>query len=147
MADPLDPAVPGTALNPSPLPALPEAVTEARMVARTLGSDLGLRVRKDATKAELLKASASGELRRYRVLHFAVHAATEAFRGPLPGLVLGRAAGDDGYLDMEAVSHLDLNADLVVLSACASGVGQVYKGEGIRGLTGSFLAAGGRAVV
>jgi CHAT domain-containing protein len=147
MGDPLDPGIPGNALNPSPLPALPRAAAEARMVARVLGSDLGLRVRKDATKASLLKASASGALRRYRVLHFAVHAATEAYHGPLPGLVLGRSAGDDGYLDMEDVSRLDLNADLVVLSACESGIGRVYKGEGIRGLTGSFLAAGSRAVI
>jgi CHAT domain-containing protein/tetratricopeptide (TPR) repeat protein len=147
MADPLVPAVPVNALSPAPLPPLPKAVAEAQMVVRSLGSKVGLRIGKDATRVAILKTSASGELRRYRVLHFAVHAATEAYGGLMPGLVLGRSPGDDGYLNMEDVSRLDLNADLVVLSACQSGVGRVYNGEGIRGLTGSFLVAGSRAVI
>jgi CHAT domain-containing protein len=67
--------------------------------------------------------------------------------GLLPGLVLGRSADGPGHLDVEDVSHLDLNADLVVLSACESGRGPVYNGEGVRGLTASFLAAGSRAVL
>src|SRR5262249_37341987 len=73
MAAPLAPPIPSSALDPSPLPALPKAAAEARMVARLLGSDVRLRLGKDATRAELLKTSASGDLRRYRVLHFAVH--------------------------------------------------------------------------
>jgi CHAT domain-containing protein len=71
----------------------------------------------------------------------------EAYHGPLPGLILGRTPEDDGYLDADDVSHLDLNADLVVLSACESGRGRIYNGEGVRGLTAAFLRAGSRAVV
>jgi CHAT domain-containing protein len=48
---------------------------------------------------------------------------------------------------VEEIAGLTINADLVVLSACRTVGGTVVNGEGIQGLTTSFLEAGARAVV
>ena len=54
---------------------------------------------------------------------------------------------NEGYLSMMEVTHLKLNADLVVLSACQTGKGKLIPAEGVVGLTRSFLYAGSRGVV
>src|SRR5262249_52663842 len=66
-----------------------------------------------------------------------------------PGLVLSLVGneGDDGFLELDEVMNLRLNADLVVLSACRSGRGPLHDGEGVRGIARAFLYAGGRGVV
>ena len=131
------------------LPALPRAVGEVRRVAAIVsdGHEAPILVEGQASRSAVIKASEDRSLRRYRYLHFAAHAALEDDRHPLPGLILARTAGEEGFLDTDDVAHLDLNADLVVLSACESGRGRVFNGEGVRGLTGSFLIAGARGVV
>ncbi len=54
---------------------------------------------------------------------------------------------EDGVLYSGEIYNLRLNADLVVLSACESGLGAIAKGEGMLGLTRGFLYAGARNVV
>jgi CHAT domain-containing protein len=54
---------------------------------------------------------------------------------------------EDGFLDLDEVTHLKLNADLVVLSACRTRQGRLHNGEGVRGLARAFLYAGCRGVV
>jgi len=54
---------------------------------------------------------------------------------------------EDGVLQMNEIFNLNLNADLVVLSACQSGLGKVVRGEGIIGLTRAFTYAGASSVV
>ena len=55
--------------------------------------------------------------------------------------------GEDGYLTLSEVQGLSLDADLVVLSACDTGSGEYYSGEGVMGLSRGFLLAGGDSVV
>lgn len=67
----------------------------------------------------------------------------------LSGLVLSQLKGDfreDGYLLMDEISKLKLEADFVCLSACETGLGRVYQGEGVVGLIHSFLIAGANSV-
>lgn len=131
-----------------PLPALPRAEVEVRAIAASLrAAPEDVRIGAAATRVALLEASAQKTLRRHRFLHFAVHAGISSESIPLPGLQLGGSGGQSGFIPMNEIAHLDLNAELVVLSACSSGGGRIFGGEGIRGLTGAFLLAGGRGVI
>jgi len=56
-------------------------------------------------------------------------------------------SGEDGILYSEEIFTLDLDARLVVLSACESGLGKIKKGEGILSLTRGFLYAGADNVI
>ncbi|HMQ00123.1 MAG TPA: CHAT domain-containing protein, partial [Cyclobacteriaceae bacterium] len=52
-----------------------------------------------------------------------------------------------GYLTAVEITQLKLKADLAVLSACETGLGKIYGGEGVSGLTSSFLVAGANRVL
>jgi CHAT domain-containing protein/Tfp pilus assembly protein PilF len=88
-----------------------------------------------------------------RILHFATHASLDD-RFPLnSALVLTMPEGfpenrDNGLLQVwEIFEKMRLNADLVVLSACDSGLGEEQGGEGLIGLTRAFQYAGARTVM
>ena len=55
--------------------------------------------------------------------------------------------GSDGYLRMSEVMGLRLNADLVALTACQTGVGNRVSGEGMMGMGRAFQYAGARSVL
>jgi CHAT domain-containing protein len=92
----------------------------------------------DATKAALQREHLAG----YRVLHLATHAVIDERVPARSGVVLSGSGAEDGILRVPDVFNLDLDADLVVLSACQTGLGKLVKGEGMVGLTRSFLYAG-----
>lgn len=102
-----------------------------------------------STETAVKSASARGDLQRARYVHFAVHGTLDAEAGRQPSLVLNLVGNDsdDGFLELDEVTHLNLNADLVVLSSCRSARGELNAGEGMRGLARAFLHAGSRAVV
>ena len=56
------------------------------------------------------------------------------------------AEGIDGYLTMAEIANLDIAADFVNLSACDTGLGRIYGGEGVVGLTQAFLVAGANSL-
>jgi CHAT domain-containing protein len=92
------------------------------------------------------------DLSQYRMLHFAAHAVAgdEVGWATQPALILSQERGKDdgsGLLQFADILELKLNADLVVLSACDTGLGRLREGEGIVGLTRAFLYAGASAVV
>jgi len=66
-----------------------------------------------------------------------------------PALVLSQVdtVEEDGFLTMEEILGLRLNADLVTLSACKTGLGEQVKGEGIVGLSRAFMYAGTKSVL
>ncbi len=92
-----------------------------------------------------------GDLGRYRIIHFATHGLLNSEHPGLSGLVLslvnenGRA--QDGFLRMHEIYNLQLSADVVVLSACQTALGQEIKGEGLIGMTRGFMYAGAQRVV
>jgi hypothetical protein len=93
----------------------------------------------------------NGELKDYRRLHFATHGLLNSKDSGLSGLVLSlwdpQGKPRDGFLLSEEIYNLELSADLVVLSACETGVGREVRGEGVLGLTRSFMYAGAPRIV
>ncbi|PYS70332.1 MAG: hypothetical protein DMF69_13845, partial [Acidobacteria bacterium] len=88
----------------------------------------------------------SDELGKYRVIHFSTHGLLDSRHPELSGLVLSLIdeAGQpqEGFLRLHEIYNLRLNADLVVLSACQTGLGKEVRGEGLIGLTRGFMYAG-----
>jgi len=124
------------------LPPLPAAAAEARDVARTVPRSL-VRLGRDASEAALKRAP----LADVSVLHFASHAVVDpaGLRGT--ALLLAPGGGEDGVVRPEELSALSLDADLVVLSACATAVSGGHAGdEGLRGLVAPLIEAGARGV-
>jgi len=83
------------------------------------------------------------------ILHFACHGLLEAGRPLDAGLALAPGAeGQNGLLQAwEIFEGLRLDADLVTLSACETGVGKVQGGEGLLGLSRAFQYAGARSLL
>ena len=65
----------------------------------------------------------------------------------LSSLALTPGGGQDGFLTTLEVFRMKIAADLVVLSACETGKGKVYKSEGIVGFTRAFMFAGAPRVI
>ena len=93
----------------------------------------------------------SGELSKYRYVHFATHGYLDTSRAGLSAIVLSlfdeEGKPQDGFLRTHDVYNLKLPAELVVLSACETGLGKDVRGEGLEGLTRGFMYAGARRVV
>ena len=93
----------------------------------------------------------SDELSNYRIVHFATHGLLNSEHPELSGLVLSlvdeQGRPQDGFLRLHEIFNLRLPAELVVLSACQTGLGKEIKGEGLVGLTRGFMYAGAARVV
>jgi CHAT domain-containing protein len=89
------------------------------------------------------------DLTRFRFVHFATHGWIEADNPRRSGLWLSDRAEDgvEDLLSVDDVLALRLRSEVVVLSACSSGLGELLRGEGLVSLTRSFLYAGSRSVV
>ncbi|MBL8205780.1 MAG: CHAT domain-containing protein [Blastocatellia bacterium] len=87
-------------------------------------------------------------LHQYRYVHFAAHSNVDEDHPARSGIILTLQADskEDGMLQMSEVMRLKLNADLVTLSACRTGLGKLLNGEGIIGLTRAFFYAGAQSV-
>ena len=88
-------------------------------------------------------------LSRFRVLHFALHSAIDEEFPDRSALVLTSESSDeeDDLLQAREIVRLDLNADLVTLSACDAGAGTIEGIAGVNSLVQAFLMAGSRSVV
>jgi len=89
------------------------------------------------------------DLTAYRFVHLATHAVADPQDGNFSAVVLslvGRDSREDGILTAAEIARLRLDADLVVLSGCETGSGQVTAAEAVIGLGRAFLLAGARRV-
>ncbi|MEM6252452.1 MAG: CHAT domain-containing tetratricopeptide repeat protein [Cyanobacteria bacterium P01_D01_bin.156] len=127
---------------PMPLTPLPGAEAEAVAIAPLLNTD------------PLLGAAATEAIVRERladadIIHLATHGLLDEQQGLSSAIALTPVSNDpsdDGLLTAQEVMQLNLKADLVVLSACNTGRGRIT-GDGVVGLSRSFLAAGANNLV
>jgi CHAT domain-containing protein/tetratricopeptide (TPR) repeat protein len=120
--------------------------TEAEVIAlrRIFPSSDGL-LGAQASEARLLALNARGELKNYRVLHFATHAFFAADNPALSSVVLSQVdlePGTNGFITAAKWPAYDLRSDLTVLSGCETGLGRNLSGEGVMGLPYALFVAG-----
>lgn len=98
-----------------------------------------------------LKAVLDPAIGEYQIIHFATHALLDNSHPELSGIVLSlvdqTGHSQNGFLRLNEIYNLNLNADLVVLSACQTALGKETRGEGLIGLTRGFMYAGVPRVV
>jgi CHAT domain-containing protein len=124
---------------------LRHARREAVMLRRHLGNGEVLQG-EDATEAALKSA----DLSRYGMIHLAPHALVNDEYPERSAVLLATGVPDgdeDGALHFDEVIELDLDGQVVVLSACRSASGPLIGGEGVMGLANAFFLAGARTVV
>ena len=133
---------------------LPETADELCAVARDVNADLAeIRLGARATEREVKRLSETGELARYRIVHFATHGALagQVTGNAEPGLLLtppeSPSEGDDGYLTASEIAGLKLDADWVILSACNTAAGGAKGAEALSGLARAFIYAQARALL
>lgn len=127
-----------------PLPGTRQEAEAIQAVARgEVRSFLGA----EATKEMLLTT----DLSRFQILHLATHGLIHRDHPELSGLVFSLFDAEgrplDGHLRLHEIYNLDLDAELVVLSACGTALGRRVRGEGILGLSRAFFYAGSSRLV
>jgi CHAT domain-containing protein len=102
-------------------------------------------LRGDASEQNVKTNVGSG----YRYIHFATHGLINERQPDFSALVFSRAedAIEDGLLQAAEIFNLRLETDLVVLSACQTGLGKMVRGEGLIGLSRAFMYAGSPSVM
>lgn len=119
---------------PEPLQPLIGAEQEAKAIAQLFKTSplLGSQASETRVKSELGKA---------QIIHLATHGILENLQGLQSALAFAPSDRDDGFLTAKEILKLRLTADLVVLSACDTGRGQI-SGDGVLGISRSFISAG-----
>lgn len=116
---------------------LPQTEREAKAIAALFGKDAQVYLREQATE-ERFKTEAP----KYRILHIATHGIFDVSSPLYSGLLLSQGKFEDGILEAWEIADMDLNAELVVLSACETARGLVKEGEGLIGFAWAIFVAG-----
>ncbi len=124
---------------------LPETRSEVETIAGSFYGAVTLMLGADASESTLKQL----DLTPYSHIHLATHG---VIGHELPGffepaLVLAAESGENGLLTTTEVAQLALDAELAVLSACNTGNGEYFDGEGLVGMGRAFMVAGARNVI
>ncbi|MGB0563719.1 MAG: CHAT domain-containing protein [Spirulinaceae cyanobacterium] len=140
VGNPTMPEIPKSpSANRNQLAPLPGAAAEARAIAALLETEPLIGDR--ATETEV-----RNQIQTAEILHFATHGLLES-SSYANSLAFAPSREHDGFFSVREIYPLDLNADLAVLSACDTGNGEIYNGEGVIGLSRAFIGAGAASVV
>jgi len=140
-----NPTMPSVAFTtnqpPQQLSSLPHSEAEAIAIAQLLNAE-------PLTGDKATKVAVLQQIERSRIVHLATHGILDDVEGlGVPGVIaFAPSKGDSGLLTASEIFNLRLNAELVVLSACNTGRGRIT-GDGVIGLSRSFIAAGVPSVV
>jgi len=129
--------------NNKDLNDLPGTEAEVNFIADLFQKNALLKKSNEATETNV-KLSA---LKDYRYIHFATHGIVDEQSPELSRIFLRESEKDDGDLFSGEIYNLTLNADMVALSACQTGLGKVSKGEGVIGLSRALVYAGARNIM
>ena len=135
------------------MPRLPDSACELKAIQSVFGEqDSIVLLGADASESTVKSLNASGRLSEFDVLVFATHGLTAGDAGAAaPGLVLTPPAmptpEDDGLLTAAEIATLNLNAKLVVLSACNTAAGENGDEDGLSGLARAFFHAGASSLL
>ena len=126
---------------------LPGTLDEIKKISSNIENNSGSAVKylgEEVTESKIKALDFSD----YDVVHIATHGTVDTENPELSGLLFYPEQGkEDNILYSGEIYNLNLNTDLVVLSACETGLGKVSKSEGVIGLTRSFLYAGANNVI
>ena len=127
----------------SALPASAREVNEINYLFVSEADRPSLLLREKASEAYMK----TDKLKNYRYLHLATHGVVDETQPARSRIFLSPDESEDGSLFAGEIYNLAINADLVTLSACETGLGKVEKGEGIIGLSRSLMYAGAKNLI
>jgi len=129
---------------PGKFTRIPYSRKEVYSIAALFG-DVCQRLGREATEEQVKSA----KLDTFRYIHFATHALIDEQIPSRSRIVLGPApdGASEGYLDINKIMNLEVNADLIVLSACGTSLGKLVRGEGMIGMTRAWFYAGAPTVI
>lgn len=131
---------------------LPGTIVELEILKKDTFPRAQVETQKIASEATLKKMSKDGLLSKYATVHFACHGYFDSDLSEMSSVLFSEVSGkltesdDDGYLTIGEAATLNLSAQMVCLSACQTGLGEIKKGEGMVGLSRAFMVAGSRNV-
>jgi len=130
------------------IPRLPATLREGKAIMAVVPNGDGrLASGFDANRSVAM----SPDLEKYQIVHFATHGVINSEHPELSGIILSmvnkNGMPEDGFLQLHDIYNLKLSAQLVVLSACSTGLGKDVKGEGLIGLTRGFMYAGSQSTI
>jgi CHAT domain-containing protein len=121
---------------------IPGTLEEVKKIHKIFNGKL--LIKQSATETNFLKYAG-----KYNIIHIASHGLVNNEYPLFSKLVFSpeNSTLNDSYLNTYEIYNMELSAPLVVLSACNTGYGKIYKGEGIISLARGFFIAGAKNVV